>query len=1181
LVVAFQDTTPRKQLPLQNALFLFNTVSYNRGWKLPNKTSKWILFKGFIGAKSTLAWKDIENLSEIKKMTDPNVLAAMQIFGSVGAATYFSNQDLMAIMTFKAVQLSIKHGNAPESVILYSAYGLILCSVVGDIDSGFRFGQLALRLLDKFNLPELASQAGHLVNAFINHWKIHLRETLSPLKQAYLIGLETGNFEYAGYGALFFCFHSLFAGIELPEVERRIRNYSRAISRLKHEFSQTFLQIFHQTVVNLKDKVNDPCRLSGTYYDECQRLSTHREANDKTTLANFFFIKLYLNYLFGEYSKASEYVICMEEHIDGLNGTITIPLYYFYNSLTQLALYANAEAPDQRKIFKKVVGNQKKMKYWAKHAPMNYQHKYLLVEAERLSVTGKKKQAEKHYRQAVELAKQNGYLNEEALILERTAIFYASIEENQLAAETMLKARTAYEKWGAMAKVRVLDKDFAHLLIDRYPHIGLKKETPSDTLDQEHQYREKDLDLAAVMKATQAISSEIVLEKLLAQLMRIIIENAGAQAGLLILKKEEGLRVEATARADSDDVDANQSLPVEESDALSLDIVRYVDRTGEPVVIHKATENSQFYTDPHVLEHRPKSILCMPILLKDKITGVLYLENNLANNVFTRERIEILNILLAQAAISLENALLYENLKKEVAVRKQAEERLLHLATALEQAAEAILITDMGGTITYANPVCEEIFGYNQEEIIGKNTRIFRSGQQGQGFFEDIWKIISCGKIWSGRMSSKKKDESIRELEVTASPIKDREGNIISFVSVSRDVTHEIEMEKELRQAQKMEAMGTLAGGIAHDFNNILTAIMGYSELATSQSHPESPIHQNLEQVIASAKRAKDLVRQILAFSRKTDQEARPVQLQIIVKEALKMLRASLPATIEIQVDIEDVSGYVEADPTQIQQVVVNLCTNSAQSMESGGVLMVRLEDYIVAGKNHHLYPEVIPGQYLRFIVRDNGEGIDNMIIERIFEPFFTTKEPGKGTGMGLAMVHGIVKRCKGAIRVASEPGQGTEFCVLFPIYEGKLPEEEKPSSVNASPGLERIMFVDDEKTLVTLMEDGLQRIGYQMHTETDSNTALKVFKQDPDKFDLVITDRTMPKLTGIELSKALIQIRPDIPIILYSGLMEELSPEMLQAAGIRCSLSKPLMLKQLAEAIRQVLDNKEVEVAE
>jgi CheY-like chemotaxis protein len=325
--------------------------------------------------------------------------------------------------------------------------------------------------------------------------------------------------------------------------------------------------------------------------------------------------------------------------------------------------------------------------------------------------------------------------------------------------------------------------------------------------------------------------------------------------------------------------------------------------------------------------------------------------------------------------------------------------------------------------------------------------------------------------------------------------------------------------------------------------------------------------------VIVSTKRAKNLVRQILTFSRQTDQEIQPVQMKIIIREALKMLRATLPSTIEFQSEIVAKSDYIFADPTQIHQIMMNLCTNAAHAMESGGILTVRLEEYLIDAENHDFYPEVTPGPFIRLIVKDTGSGIDERIIERIFEPFFTTKEPGKGTGMGLAMIHGVVKSCEGAIRVKSEIGKGSEFHVLLPKYEGDPDQLEESVPERILPGKERVLFVDDEKTLVTLAEEGLQRMGYHVHLETDSQKALEKFRNNPEQFDLIITDQTMPKLTGIELSRAMLDIRPDIPIILYSGMLGEISPKKIKEVGIRGFLSKPLLLKQLSLAIRHVLD--------
>lgn len=707
------------------------------------------------------------------------------------------------------------------------------------------------------------------------------------------------------------------------------------------------------------------------------------------------------------------------------------------------------------------------------------------------------------------------------------------------------------------------------------PHYNIEKRLRQNGIYAANQgLRKKNIDMAAVMKAIQAISSEINFEKLLDQLMRIIIENAGAQRGFLILKKKGGLWIEASVSIDSDEVDVRSSVPVEEDDALALDVIRYVERTGEPVVIHRIDGSNLFHDEFKLSEKRPISLLCMPIFRKEKTTGVLYLENNLAKNVFTKERVKFLNILLAQASISLENALLYKNLKKEVIVRRKAEQKMLHLATAVEQAAEGIIITEDGGGIRYVNSAFEHITGYASKDLIGLNIRDFTPIREDQAGFKKMWRSLATRKKWKGHFRFQRKDSELIDMDVVVSPIRYDEDSPNSYVGIFRDATHEIKMERAFRQAQKMEAIGTLAGGIAHEFNNILAVIMGYTELATFQTPPESPIHPHLNQVIDSTQRAKALVSQILAFSRQTDQEVRPFQPYLVVKEALKLLRASLPSTIKIQSEIEETTGYVEADPTQINQVVMNLCTNAAQAMKDGGELMVRLENYTVDKINQHRYPELSRGPFLQLIVRDTGDGISRGIIEKIFDPFFTTKEPGEGAGMGLAMVHGIVKRCEGAVRVESEPGQGTEIRILLPKYRGESVKATETESGDIVTGRERVMFIDDEKTLCTLAEEGLQRIGYQVHLETDSTEALKAFKQHPEKFDLVITDQTMPHLTGIELSRELIKIRPDIPIILYSGRVDEISSEVAEEAGIRAFLSKPLMLKQLSEAIRQILDD-------
>jgi len=424
-------------------------------------------------------------------------------------------------------------------------------------------------------------------------------------------------------------------------------------------------------------------------------------------------------------------------------------------------------------------------------------------------------------------------------------------------------------------------------------------------------------------------------------------------------------------------------------------------------------------------------------------------------------------------------------------------------------------------------------------------------------------------------MVDKKKDGTPYKVEASISPIRDNTGTIINYVTIERDATHEAELETQLRQVQKMEAIGTLAGGIAHDFNNILAAIMGYTEMALYDVPEGTALRRKLEQVIKAGYRGKDLVKQIITFSRRSEQERRPMRVSPIVKEALKLLRASLPSTIDIRHTIATHSGMVLADPTQIHQVLMNLCSNAAYAMrEKGGVLEVSLADVDVDSDVASPYPDLDPGAYLKLTVSDTGHGIDRAIIERIFDPFFTTKKPGEGTGMGLAVVHGIVKNSGGTIVVDSEPGQGSTFNVLFPRVDGDfLPEVDAAAPMPR--GKERILFVDDEEDLVGMVQQMLERFGYSVVAKANSLEALEVFKAQPDHFALVITDQTMPYMTGADLAQELMRIRPDIPIILCTGFSEVITADEAKALGVREFVMKPFTAREITETMRRILDSK------
>lgn len=510
---------------------------------------------------------------------------------------------------------------------------------------------------------------------------------------------------------------------------------------------------------------------------------------------------------------------------------------------------------------------------------------------------------------------------------------------------------------------------------------------------------------------------------------------------------------------------------------------------------------------------------------------------------------------------------------RDISERKAAEEEHLLMAKALEQAAECVVITDRGAVIRYVNPAFEKTTGYSREESLDRLLLFWARDEDAARLREAMSVLVLRGETWQGRMHSKRHDGSVFEEEATVAPIKDEQGNVTNYIFVSRDMTEELRLERQLRQAQKMEAIGTLAGGIAYDFNNILTAILGYTQLASQEPEMPDDAKRALDSVLTAGIRARELVKQILTFTRQQEQERIPIQLSLILKETVKLLRQTLPTSIRLEEIVRCKSDLVLGEPTQIQQLVMNLATNAAHAMgEQRGLLRIILEEA-------DSLPEEVPPEaaayehgYLLLRVQDNGSGISPAIQDRVFEPYFTTKEPGKGTGLGLAVVHGIVKNHKGFIELESRPGQGTSVNVFLPCIQAAPLVGQEPT-VPTALGKERILFVDDEQSLAHLGQRLLSRFGYQVEALTDGRQALQLFLEDPDRFDLVITDQTMPELSGTELAKKIFEMRPKLPVILFTGYSEHLDNSLAQRMGISRFLLKPFMADELSRVVREVLD--------
>jgi PAS domain S-box-containing protein len=509
----------------------------------------------------------------------------------------------------------------------------------------------------------------------------------------------------------------------------------------------------------------------------------------------------------------------------------------------------------------------------------------------------------------------------------------------------------------------------------------------------------------------------------------------------------------------------------------------------------------------------------------------------------------------------------------DITERQQAEEQLKWQFSALTATANAIAITNRAGDIKWVNPAFSKLTGYAAEEVIGRNLRLLKSGEHPPAFYAKLWGTVLAGNFWHGEIINKRKDGQLYTEEMNITPVRSADGQIAHFVAIKLDVTERRQLEKRIQQAQKMEAIGTLAGGIAHDFNNMLGAMFGYAHLLQQDTEGNPLAQESVAEILKAANRAKDLVQQILTFSRQREQKPQILQLDVIVKEAIKFLRASLPAHIKIEMNLSAETPAVLADPTQIYQVTMNLVTNALHAMEDRpGQLTVGLEAVEPDTALLHAHPELKPALYARLTVADTGHGMDAKTMERMFEPFFTTKPVGKGTGLGLATVHGIVQAHEGAITVESQVGKGSTFRLYFPARVGAEPAPAHDTTIIHRGQGQRILVLDDEPALTSMLQKALHRMGYQAATSNQAGEAIGMLRENPAGFDLVITDLTMPEMNGLEVAGQLRAIRANLPIILVSGYSVSVDGERLQAAGICERLDKPVSLATLGGVVERAL---------
>jgi len=1143
---------------------------------------------------SLYAEKEIEELINLPPMRNPEIQAVIQILSSMAVPAYTANPKLMIVIVISIANFSMKYGNNLRSLLGYAGYGGLLCGVVQNIESGYKFGKLALNLLTKLNIISKKAEVLDLFGGHVMFWKEHLKETLPLLSEGHPSGVETGDFVFASSCAFFRCTHGYFIGEKLPELERKTATYSHSISQLRLENYLNWTRTTWQAVLNLLGQSENPCRLVGDAYNEEEALPLAIAVNDRTQIYLLYLHKLILCYLFGEYELALENATLAEQYLDGVIAQFVIPILYFYDSLIRLSLFADASKSQQEEWLDRVNSNQAKIEYWAQHAPMNFLHKFQLVEAEKARVLGQILEAEEFYERAISGAEENEYIQEEALAYELAAKFYLERGRKKIAQTYIKEAHYIYTNWGAKAKVEDLETKYYILLSKLSEKRDVTINLSSTTLDTDNKLS-FELDLASIMKASQAISGEIMLDQLLIKLMKILIENTGAQTGFLIFKKAGKWVIEASCNGNPDNVKILQSIPIE--DKLPTSMVNYVARSRETVVEKDAAKQGQFTNDPYIKTNQIKSVLCTPLINQGKLNGIIYLENNLSKGSFTPERLEIIQLLSGEAAIAIANAKLYAEIS-------ESENRLRQF---LEAIPIGIGILDRRGTPYYANRTAIDLLGKGvissaMAEEIASVYQIYQAGTNRPYPNEELPVVRALkGEVSSLDDMEIHQPERIIPIEGRATPIFDETGKIIYAIVAFQDITERKQAEKlildynrtlELQVAERTQqlqqtleelsiakekaevanqAKSSFIANMSHELRTPLNAILGFSQILKRDPNLSERIQENLEIINRSGQHLLNLINNILDLAKieagKHSLDSQGFDLFNLLNEleTLFLVQAQSKGLNLIVEKDDKVSQYINTDETKLRQIMVNLINNAIKFTHQGGIF--------IKVQNNNLG--------LQFTVKDTGVGIAPEEIDKLFEAFAQTesgKQSKQGTGLGLTITRQFIQLMGGDIAVESELGVGTTF--TFDLQVNKANKEEvKPKNFQLYPiGLQpnqpqyKILIVDDEELNRKLLFELLKPLNFEIKEGNNGQEAIEIWESwQPD---LIFMDLKMPAMNGNEATKLIRkkenQKNAKIIAISAGAFLEEL-PKIL-ASGCNDVISKPFDNLQIFETLHKHL---------